>query len=67
MYSLLAKMAQFSAAGDLVCSGVSFYSCMAGTVLVFICGLLSMRAETSTSTDQVQELILDGKLIVCVP
>lgn len=47
--------------------GVSFYGCMAGTALVFVCGLLSMRAETSTSTDQVEKLILDGKLIVCVP
>jgi len=40
---------------------------MAGTALVFVCGLLSMRAETSTSTDQVEKLILDGKLVVCVP
>jgi len=40
---------------------------MAGTALVFVCGLLSMRAETSTSTDQVAKLILDGKLVACVP
>jgi hypothetical protein len=46
--------------------GMSFYGCMTGTLLIFVSALMSIRAENTTSTDQVEKLILHGRRIVCV-
>ncbi|XP_013385721.1 LHFPL tetraspan subfamily member 2 protein-like [Lingula anatina] len=46
--------------------GWSFYCCIGGTILVFICSVLSIQAERATSSDKVEAEILDGKYLVCV-
>lgn len=46
--------------------GWAFYACVGGTILVFICSVLSIQAERATSSDKVEAEILDGKYLVCV-
>ena len=46
--------------------GWAFYSCLGGTFAAFLCAVLSTQAEKSTSTDQVQDEILDGKTLICL-
>jgi hypothetical protein len=47
--------------------GWAFYMCMGGTVLVFITAVLSIQAETSTSSDKVESEVLEGKNLICIP
>lgn len=47
--------------------GWAFYSALGGTLLVFFCALFSGQAEKSTSSDKVQDEILDGKTVICLP
>ena len=46
--------------------GWAFYACLGGTVLAFLCALLSAQAEKSTSSDKVQDEIFDGKKLICL-
>ncbi|KAK3095570.1 hypothetical protein FSP39_016186 [Pinctada imbricata] len=46
--------------------GWSFYLCIAGTVLIFVCSILSIQAEHSTSSRKVEEEVLEGKNLICV-
>lgn len=47
--------------------GWAFYSALAGTVMVFLCGIFSGQAEKSTSSDKVQDEIWKGKKVICLP
>jgi hypothetical protein len=40
---------------------------MGSTLLVFVCSVLSVQAEISTSSDDVQDEILKGKTLICLP
>lgn len=51
---------------DRCSMGWAFFGCMGGTVLVFISAILSIHAETSTSSDRVEKEILDGKSLICI-
>ena len=46
--------------------GWAFYAVLGGTLLSFLCSLLSAQAEKSTSSDKVQDEISDGKTIICL-
>ena len=46
--------------------GWAFYAALGGTVLSFLCSLLSAQAEKSTSSDLVQDEISDGKTVICL-
>lgn len=46
--------------------GWSFYLCIVGTILVFLCSILSIQAEHSTSSRKVEEEVLTGKNLICV-
>ncbi|KAI0239162.1 LHFPL tetraspan subfamily member 2 protein [Lamellibrachia satsuma] len=46
--------------------GWAFYGCVCGTVLVFLCAILSVQAEKATSSDKVEGEILEGKNLICV-
>ncbi|KAL6062263.1 hypothetical protein STEG23_001985 [Scotinomys teguina] len=46
--------------------GWAFYTATGGTVLTFICAVLSAQAEIATSSDKVQEEIEEGKNLVCL-
>jgi hypothetical protein len=47
-------------------AGWGFYLCMAGTAMVFGCALLSIQAENSTSSNDVEAEILKGKNLICI-
>lgn len=46
--------------------GWAFYAVLGGTLSSFLCSLLSAQAEKSTSTDEVQDEISDGKTFICL-
>lgn len=46
--------------------GWTFYLAIASTVVTFICSVLSIQAEVSTSSDKVQDEILEGKNLICL-
>lgn len=46
--------------------GWSFYLCIVGTVLTFVCSVLSIQAEHSTSSRKVEEEVMEGKNLICV-
>ncbi|XP_033725413.1 LHFPL tetraspan subfamily member 2 protein-like [Pecten maximus] len=46
--------------------GWSFYLCVVGTVLVFLCSILSIQADHSTTSRKVEEEVLEGKNLICV-
>lgn len=46
--------------------GWAFYAVLGGTLSSFLCSLLSAQAEKSTSTNEVQDEILDGKTFICL-
>ncbi|XP_054712848.1 LHFPL tetraspan subfamily member 2a protein-like [Uloborus diversus] len=46
--------------------GLAFYLAIGSTLVTFICSVLSVQAEVSTSTDKVQEEILEGKTLICL-
>lgn len=46
--------------------GWAFYAVLGGTLSSFLCSLLSAQAEKSTSTDEVQDEISDGKTVICL-
>ncbi|XP_076439222.1 LHFPL tetraspan subfamily member 2 protein-like [Babylonia areolata] len=46
--------------------GWSFYLAVGGTVLSFLCAMLSIQADSATSCHKVEEEILEGKNLICV-
>ncbi|XP_076324418.1 LHFPL tetraspan subfamily member 2 protein-like isoform X1 [Tachypleus tridentatus] len=46
--------------------GWTFYLAIGSTVVTFICSVLSVQAEISTSSDKVQDEILEGKNLICL-
>ncbi|CAN7980810.1 unnamed protein product [Ixodes pacificus] len=46
--------------------GWAFYLAVGSTVVTFVCSVLSVQAEVSTSSDKVQDEILEGKNIICL-
>lgn len=46
--------------------GWSFYLCIVGTLLVFVCSVVSVGAERATSSRKVEEEVLEGKALICV-
>ncbi|XP_054153408.1 LHFPL tetraspan subfamily member 2 protein-like [Oppia nitens] len=46
--------------------GWALYLAVGSTVATFICAILSIQAEISTSSDKVQDEILDGKNLICL-
>lgn len=46
--------------------GIAFYLAIGSTLVTFICSVLSVQAEVSTSTDKVQDEILEGKTLICL-
>lgn len=46
--------------------GLAFYLAIGSTLVTFICSVLSVQAEISTSTDKVQDEILEGKTLICL-
>lgn len=46
--------------------GWAFYAVLGGTLSSFLCSLLSAQAEKSTSSDEVQDEISDGKTVICL-
>ena len=46
--------------------GWAFYAVLGGTLSSFLCSLLSAQAEKSTSSDDVQDEISDGKTLICL-
>ncbi|KAK3577365.1 hypothetical protein CHS0354_008461 [Potamilus streckersoni] len=46
--------------------GWSFYLCIVGTLLVFVCSVLSVGADHATSSRKVEEEVLEGKSLICV-
>lgn len=46
--------------------GWAFYAVLGGTLSSFLCSLLSGQAEKSTSSDEVQDEISDGKTVICL-
>ncbi|KAG8194181.1 hypothetical protein JTE90_002385 [Oedothorax gibbosus] len=46
--------------------GLAFYLAIGSTVVTFLCSVLSVQAEVSTSTDKVQDEILEGKTLICL-
>ena len=51
---------------DALFAGWSFYLCIAATLLVFVCSVLSVGAERATSSRKVEEEVLEGKALICV-
>ncbi|XP_077993291.1 LHFPL tetraspan subfamily member 2 protein-like [Glandiceps talaboti] len=47
--------------------GWAFYTAIGATCLAFICSVLSIQADVSTSTDKVQSEILEGKNLILLP
>lgn len=50
----------------LNCAGWAFYLAMGSTLVTFVCSVLSVQAEVSTSSDKVQDEILEGKNLICL-
>lgn len=46
--------------------GWAFYLAMGSTLVTFVCSVLSVQAEVSTSSDKVQDEILEGKNLICL-
>ena len=46
--------------------GWAFFVVLGGTLLSFLCSLLSSQAEKSTSSDDVQDKISDGRTVICL-
>lgn len=46
--------------------GWAFFVVLGGTLLSFLCSLLSSQAEKSTSSDDVQDQISDGRTLICL-
>jgi len=46
--------------------GWAFYLAVGSTLVTFLCSVLSVQAEISTSSDKVQDEILDGKNLICL-
>jgi len=46
--------------------GWALYLAVGSTLATFICAILSIQAEISTSSDKVQDEILDGKNLICL-
>lgn len=46
--------------------GWAFYAVLGGTLVTFVCSILSAQAEKSTSSDKVQDEISDGKTVICL-
>ncbi|XP_076339689.1 LHFPL tetraspan subfamily member 2a protein-like [Tachypleus tridentatus] len=46
--------------------GWAFYLAIGSTIITFICSVLSVQAEISTSSDKVQDEILEGKNLICL-
>lgn len=46
--------------------GWAFYAVLGGTLSSFLCSVLSGQAEKSTSSDDVQDEISDGKTLICL-
>ena len=46
--------------------GWAFFVVLGGTLLSFLCSLLSSQAEKSTSSDDVQDQISDGRTVICL-
>ncbi|KAL8568455.1 hypothetical protein ACOMHN_065613 [Nucella lapillus] len=46
--------------------GWSFYLAVVGTVLTFLSALLSIKADSATSSHKVENQILEGKYLICV-
>lgn len=47
--------------------GWSFFVAVGSTVATFLSAVLSVQAEIATSSDDVQDEILKGKYIICLP
>ncbi|GFU68462.1 hypothetical protein TNCV_3869541 [Trichonephila clavipes] len=45
---------------------LAFYLAIGSTLVTFLCSVLSVQAEVSTSTDKVQDEILEGKTLICL-
>ena len=60
----------FEKAGPFVINqcelGWAFYAVLGGTLVAFVCAILSAQAEKSTSSDKVQDEISDGKTVICL-
>lgn len=46
--------------------GWAFYLAIGSTIITFLCSVLSVQAEISTSSDKVQDEILEGKNLICL-
>lgn len=46
--------------------GWAFYTAIGGTLVTFLCSVLSAQAEIATSSDKVQEEIEEGKSLICL-
>lgn len=46
--------------------GWSFYLCVVGTLLSFLSAVLSIKADSATSSHKVEEQVLEGKNLICV-
>ncbi|GBN33947.1 LHFPL tetraspan subfamily member 2a protein [Araneus ventricosus] len=46
--------------------GWTYYLAIVGTVVTFICSILSIQAEVSTSSTKVQEGLIEGKNVICL-
>lgn len=51
--------------GDCII-GLGLWLAIGGTVLTFIAACLSVYAEKSTSSDEVQDQIYDGHTLICL-
>ncbi|UYV62272.1 LHFPL2 [Cordylochernes scorpioides] len=49
-----------------VWAGWAYYLAAGSTLVTFLCAVLSVQAEISTSSDKVQDEILDGKNPICL-
>lgn len=46
--------------------GWTYYLAIIGTIVTFICSLLSVQAEMSTTSSKVQDGLLEGKNVICL-
>ncbi|KAI8503311.1 PREDICTED: lipoma HMGIC fusion partner-like 2 protein [Branchiostoma belcheri] len=46
--------------------GWAFYCAVGGTLLSFVCAILSVQADIATSSDKVEDEILEGKNLICL-
>ena len=47
-------------------AGWSFFLCIVGTLLTFLCALLSVQADSATSSHKVEEEVLAGNNLICL-